>query len=290
MHSPDDSDSNWGVGQLWSLEISFFNQVNTGTLGGKGGPFDQVAYKQKLSQVSRLIFLSLYHLQVFFYRIKRIGHWFKASQLRVQPMEGGLRLCRPIEGGPAAQTWRCLETGPRCRFSREASDGSPVHVLRQTQPPTLAAGIGGIERDVRRRPSQPTADPPRFSQSSVLPRGGDWIETGVDGTVKSKSSPNSCCSVRTRIARDWHGCVGGCGGCQVICKHFCGEFPGMAGPAFLPGGWRATIHQRGAQACVIWISWWSKGLGALTDPIMYPTPTRVASQPVSISTSNINFI
>ena len=95
-----------GWGNYDHREISFFNQVNTGTLGGKGGPFDQVAYKQKLSQVSRLIFLSLYHLQVFFYRIKRISHWFKASQLWVQPIEGGLRLCRPIEGGPADDVWR----------------------------------------------------------------------------------------------------------------------------------------------------------------------------------------
>ena len=100
----DDNPLIGGWGNYDHREISFFNQVNTGTLGGKGGPFDQVAYKQKLSQVSRLIFLSLYHLQVFFYRIKRIGHWFKASQLWVQPIEGGLRLWRPIAGGPAAQT------------------------------------------------------------------------------------------------------------------------------------------------------------------------------------------
>ena len=58
------------------------------------------------------------------------------------------------------------------------------------------AAIGGIERDVSRRPSQPTADPARlqFSQSSVLPRGGECLETGPAEIVKSKSSINSVAS------------------------------------------------------------------------------------------------
>ena len=38
-----------GWGNYDHREISFFNQVNTGTLGGKGGPFDQAAYTQLLT-------------------------------------------------------------------------------------------------------------------------------------------------------------------------------------------------------------------------------------------------
>ena len=271
----DDNSLIEGWGNYDLGEISFFNQVNAeASRGGKAVPVKKAPsmcssiYERTNFIFLLWIFLNLYYFQVFSYQVPEISHWCQVSNFWVQPIKEALWLCCPMGADYATQTWYCQETGPLCRFSREAQEGSPVHVECQTQPPTLVAVIGGIERDVRRRPSQPTADPARlqFSQSSVLLRGGECLETSSAQIVKSKSSPNSCRIVWARIACDWHEGEGVLGVCQVNCTHCGGEFSGMAGAGILQGGWRATIHQRGAQACVIWISSWSRGAEGSYSP------------------------